>query len=304
MLQQVLAKAVEREDFTTESAYRRSSYDCRKNKNKMVFVKISDGREIRKLQITDPQISFSELKRQVATLFPSLGEGAEFELRYYDSDGDMIALSSDGELQTALAHLPPDAVWRLEIVRPRQTTLARPPSVTGADFSEPRWLRRPFGDIDPFWTPRSVGPLWREPMREWGNVGRSIEREMDQQMERMRRMHEEHTRRFEEQRRKAEEEIRQVLQEQQRRESQLQRQRSQEAGGTGEVTQAGRPQWHCQTFGSWEPVTYEAPHGSTRTVVGPVGYHMYWGYSDPEPMDEEPQAAAPKEQETEEKTEV
>ena len=41
-----------------------------------------------------------------------------------------------------------------------------------------------------------------------------------------------------------------------------------------------------QTFGSWESMSYESPYGQ-RTVIGSVGYHMYWGYSDPEPMDTE-----------------
>ncbi len=261
----------------------------------MVFVKVSDGREIRKLQITD-RISFAELKQRVADLFPSLGEGSDFVLRYYDSDGDVIALSTDGELQTALAHLPKNAVWRLEIVRPRRTALMRPPSLSAADLSEPRWLR-PFDfgsgpDVDPFWTPRSLRPFWHEPMREWDDFSRTADREMERQMERMRRMHQDHMQRFDEQRRKAEEEIRQVMQQQ--RDRRVERQRSQEAGG-GEVAQANRPQWHCQTFGSWEPVTYESPHGQ-RTVVGPVGYHMYWGYSDPEPMEAEG-TEVPKEEE-------
>ena len=58
--------------------------------------------------------------------------------------------------------------------------------------------------------------------------------------------------------------------------------------GSGAVAQGGsdQPKWHCQTFGSWEPTSYESPYGR-RTVIGPVGYHMYWGYSDPEPMDTE-----------------
>lgn len=48
----------------------------------------------------------------------------------------------------------------------------------------------------------------------------------------------------------------------------------------GQVAQSGKPGWHMQQFGSWEPQTFESPFGK-RTVVGPVGYHMYWGYSDP-----------------------
>ena len=52
------------------------------------------------------------------------------------------------------------------------------------------------------------------------------------------------------------------------------------SGGDAQVAETGKPSWHMQQFRSWEPQTFESPYGK-RTVVGPVGYHMYWGYSDP-----------------------
>ena len=39
------------------------------------------------------------------------------------------------------------------------------------------------------------------------------------------------------------------------------------------------PRWHCRTIGSWEPRTYAGTFGH-ETVIGPVGYHMWWGHSD------------------------
>ncbi|KAL5497515.1 hypothetical protein EMCRGX_G013992 [Ephydatia muelleri] len=55
------------------------------------------------------------------------------------------------------------------------------------------------------------------------------------------------------------------------------------------------------TFGSWEPQMMESPHGS-RTVIGPVGYHMYWGYSDPA-EEPKPQGEQPAQQQGEQKRE-
>ena len=52
-----------------------------------------------------------------------------------------------------------------------------------------------------------------------------------------------------------------------------------------------------QQFGSWEPQTFESPHGK-QTVVGPVGYHMYWGYSDPHAGKQEGEEEGEKKMET------
>ena len=114
------------------------------------------------------------------------------------------------------------------------------------------------------------------------------EQQFEQEMQQVRQMQEDHLRQFEEQRRKAEESITMTLnappgsEPGQQQQSPVARQQS----SSGAVAQgaSGQPKWHCQTFGSWEPTSYESPYGR-RTVIGPVGYHMYWGYSDPEPMD-------------------
>ena len=36
-------------------------------------------------------------------------------INYFDKDGDIIRLSSDGELQTALKHLGEDDTWKLQV---------------------------------------------------------------------------------------------------------------------------------------------------------------------------------------------
>lgn len=273
----------------------------------MVLVKVTAGNETRKLQIEEG-ITFDELKQRVASTFPRLSDGkADFDLRYQDADGDLIHVSSDAEVATALSHLPQDTAWRLLVV-------AKSPAASGSQAAARRQPRRlssmmPFGPsgifggfgprfdsqwdnllgemaTDPFWSPVGLfswGDRDRR-AREWENYMQQREQQFEQEMQQVRQMQEDHMRQFEEQRKKAEESIGRSLNvppggstEQPQQEEPVARQQS-----SGAAT--GQPNWHCQTFGSWEPTTYESPYGR-RTVIGPVGYHMYWGYSDPEPTD-------------------
>ena len=84
---------------------------------KMVYLKVSDGSETRKLQVTPGEITFDRLKEQLATYFPrTLGDASSgLSLQYRDADGDVITLSSDQELQEALSQLQEDGVWKLHI---------------------------------------------------------------------------------------------------------------------------------------------------------------------------------------------
>ena len=67
----------------------------------MVYVKATDGKEIRKFRI-DPDITFDALKKQIVKLFPNLADGVEFNVQYRDADGDVVSISTDEEVQTAL----------------------------------------------------------------------------------------------------------------------------------------------------------------------------------------------------------
>ena len=99
----------------------------------MVYLKVTDGYETRKFQIAG-EVTFEQLKQQLAALFPSVRDSTDFALKYRDTDGDLITLSTDEELQAALTHLPADAVWRLHI---------RDSSSLFDRLFEPAW--RPFG---------------------------------------------------------------------------------------------------------------------------------------------------------------
>ena len=83
----------------------------------MVYLKVSDGNETRKLQVTPGEITFDQLKEQLATFFPhTLSESSSgLSLQYHDTDGDLITLSSDQELQHALSQLQDNGVWKLRI---------------------------------------------------------------------------------------------------------------------------------------------------------------------------------------------
>lgn len=55
----------------------------------MVYLKVSDGSETRKLQVTQGEITFDQLTKQLATLFlKSLGDvSTGLTLQYHDADG-------------------------------------------------------------------------------------------------------------------------------------------------------------------------------------------------------------------------
>ena len=102
----------------------------------MVFLKVTDGNETRKFRVTS-ELTFDQLKERLTGLFPSLGEGKDLQLQYRDTEGDLITLSSNEELQEVLADTPDGAVLKLHI-----KTSVQEPLVLNI-FSEPFW--RPFG---------------------------------------------------------------------------------------------------------------------------------------------------------------
>lgn len=253
----------------------------------MVYAKVTDGKEIRKFRV-ESDVTFGALKNQIAGLFPSLAGDVEFNVQYRDADGDIISLSTDEEVRTALSHLSANETWLLQAVRvPRR---AQRTSGGGAPVKKATREIAPFGgftgsllgrildDMNPFWTPATALVGWSDPL---GRLDDDLDKEWRRQTEQLRKMQEDHVKQFEEQRKKAEADLQKALKEG----------KSAERGDV--AVKSGEPKWHVQTFGSWEPQVMESPHG-TRTVIGPVGYHMYWGYSNPEePKSQGEQPAQP-----------
>ena len=252
---------------------------------KVIYAKVTDGKEIRKFRV-DPDVTFDALKKQVAGLFPSLAGGVDFYVQYRDADGDVISISTDEEVRTALSHLPANETWLLQVV-PVPKRVQRINSRGGIPARQPSREVAPFGanilgrildDMDPFWTPASSLMDWSDPFGRWDEESRSLEQEWQRQTEQLRKMQDDHMKQFEEQRKKAEADLQKAMKE-----------RRSSKGTAVQPAKSGEPKWHVQTFGSWDPQTLESPLGE-RTVIGPVGYHMYWGYSDPEePMQQEEQ---------------
>ena len=136
----------------------------------MVYLKVSDGNETRKLQVTPGEITFDQLKEQLATFFPKALAGdassSGLTLQYRDADGDVITLSSDQELQEALSQLQEDGVWKLYIRNGQRGSQKSAPSsatqqntqrgnrcgVTSLfhNLFEPS-VRRPFGLFSDVW---------------------------------------------------------------------------------------------------------------------------------------------------------
>ena len=74
----------------------------------------------------ESDVTFDALKKQIAGLFPSLqAEGVDFNVQYRDADGDVISISTDEEVRTALSHLSANDTWLLQAVRvPRRAQRA------------------------------------------------------------------------------------------------------------------------------------------------------------------------------------
>lgn len=234
----------------------------------MVFLKVSDGYETRQLQLTG-SLTFDQLQQRLTGLFPSLRDSTDLSLQYRDSDGDLITLSSDEELQTVLAQLPADAVWKVHIrhTHPSDSEV----SLFGRLF-EPVW--RPFGLFS--WPGhhsllREVEELLRESNRWHQNI---VKHNSKSQQDRKQSEEVPETEKSEPQHVETKPEA----------VSKPETAQIEKEGTPGEEVKPKKtkqvvehkPWWHYRAFGSLEPKVYESPFGY-RTVVGPVGYQLWWG---------------------------
>ena len=80
----------------------------------MVQIKAYRGSEIRRFEI-EAGTTFAQLKELVTNLF-GLSKEDTVTINYCDRDGDIVRLSSDAELQTALNHLGEQDTWKLQVV--------------------------------------------------------------------------------------------------------------------------------------------------------------------------------------------
>uniref|UniRef100_A0A1X7V9Y9 PB1 domain-containing protein n=1 Tax=Amphimedon queenslandica TaxID=400682 RepID=A0A1X7V9Y9_AMPQE len=80
----------------------------------MPSLKIHLMGETRRTRVQE-DVTYDGLLQSIISLFPGLDESSAPTLRlfYRDTDGDIITLSSDEEVTTAIAEIPLGGVWRL-----------------------------------------------------------------------------------------------------------------------------------------------------------------------------------------------
>ena len=256
----------------------------------MVYFKITDGKVTRKFKVTTGEMTYDQLKERIASLFPeALEEGCkDLHLKYRDTDGDVITISTDQEFQEALAELPTDHVWMLHIhgAHPKPKPQQRQTVPAGFFF-------RPSHSLGLFANPwHGMGrqgffnhPLMSNP---WGaNPWGSFDREFD-------RMVGEHTRLLNALHNAPEDEPMATG----GAEATDAAEGSGEGGTVAKGAESGQvaPKGNYQVkhFGSWEPRAFEGPCGKGR-IIGPVGYFMSWG-SGPEKEEQKEEEGEKKEE--------
>ena len=243
----------------------------------MVLLKVTDGYETRKFLVTS-ELTFDQLKERLTGLFPSLGEGKNLQLQYRDTESDLITLSSNEELQEVLAHTPDGAVLKLHI-----KTSVQEPSLLDF-FSEPFW--RPFG------------------LLSWHGFHQEL-REAEELIRQRRRQCERARTATQEKNKATDSKVQQETPTEPSKGSASPDVPADEVVKSkipsgGHVVEH-KPQWHCRAIGSWEPKIYDGLFGR-RTVIGPVGYHMWWGTSDTGDEDQKKEAATEQRQQEPSKT--
>ena len=294
-----------------------------------MYLKIKCGREIRKCTVEAESISLADLLQKVVQLFPSLREQKpeNVQLAYRDTDSDLICMSSDDELRTAVAQVQGDTLTLVVtgvIEAPAEDEEEEEVSLAdllhGGDLFGGLWghglplnsLLEPslfpfhllhVGGLGRFHQPS----LFEFPATFRDRVLRAREEELRQQ-----RMYEEKMRQAQLERRKAlleqakqmREERLKEINENRRKSQDLQRMSSKDGGKVKPAPPipefpAG---WIVKPIGSWDPVIREGP-GFYSATHGPYGYYAYQGSEDMDTdksKEQEPEEPKSKEQEQEE----
>ena len=85
-------------------------------------IKLCFENDIRRVSLEE--LSYSSITAAVQSLFNVQGK---YKLQYYDREGELVDMSTDGELQAALAeHSGSSSVFRVHVV-PLIGNLSRPP---------------------------------------------------------------------------------------------------------------------------------------------------------------------------------
>ena len=226
----------------------------------MVHIKAYKDSEIRRFEF-NPSGTFVQLTELVHKLF-GLSEKDTAAINYCDRDGDIVRLSSDAELQTALRHLGEEDTWKLQIAVEQNQQQRQPrvqlvyPNFSLWDLSLPRenLLDNLFGQS-----------LWGDDL--FG---------IDKLWQHQRRLLNEQKKKAEMARRNA---MRQASVDAKRVADEVQAKSGEVAEAKpGEVAEK-KPKVVYQHFGSWEPKV-EKGDNYVITTYGPVGYRVHYSHDD------------------------
>ena len=264
----------------------------------MVHIKAYRGSEIRRFEV-DSGTTFAQLNEMVIKLF-ELTEDDTVTLSYCDREGDVVRLSSDGELQTALKHLGEDDTWKLQVTLSHKNHSHSDHPHHRVQVYQPvtSWW-----DWNPFYVHHSIREPFRgDPMNSL--FGQSLWDDdpfgVDQLWEHQRRLLNQQKKKAEMARRNA---MRQASVDAKRAADEMQTQsevKDSEQKKKAEVAHHNtrrkavkRPAGEAnpgevankkskvvyEHFGSWEPKV-EKGDNYVITTYGPVGYRVHYGHED------------------------
>ena len=254
----------------------------------MVQIKVYKGSEIRRFEI-DPGTTFVQLYDAVCKLF-GLTQEDNVTINYCDRDGDVIRLSSDGELLTALKHLGEGDTWKLQVTVSHKQPAAeahRPHHRVQVYQPTASWW-----DWNPFHMHHSVRQPFQGGLMD-SLFGQSLWDDnlfgVDQLWEHQRRLLNEQKKKAEMARRNA---MRQASVDAKRAADEAQSKSEVAEANQGEVADK-KSKVVYQHFGSWEPKV-EKGDNYVITTYGPVGYRVRYGHDD----EDKPSGNQTKEEET------
>ena len=217
----------------------------------MVHIKAYRGSEIRRFDFVSSG-TFTQLTEQVHKLFGLTDKDTVF-INYCDRDGDIVRLSSDAELQTALKHLGEEDTWKLQIVV-EQKQQQQPQAQPGRPHFS--WWN-PFSSLISLPREELLDSLFEDSL--WSNDHFGINRLRQHQHR--------------------------LLNDQRKTAEMAQHNAMRKSGEVAEVSPGEvadkKSKVVYEHFGSWEPKV-EKGDNYVITTYGPVGYRVHYGHDENE----------------------
>ena len=240
----------------------------------MVLVKATLQNVVRRFSQSD-DVSYSDLRSKLVSIFPELEGTApdSLTLYYKDPDGDLVSISSDDELQTAMRLLGEDKTIKLLIgvSAPQEKEESSEEADTDLFDLILTPFHQPISNCSLFPSHSLLSGLFDIPM-SWSDHRRML-RDQEERIQRRRqyeeKMRKAHLEHFQEMRKKEKEERKRQARQKRNHSHDIQRFKSVE--GSQPVVPDFPSGWKVAPFGSWNPLVYHSPLSTTH-VWGPWGY--------------------------------